>query len=459
MSNISRRQIVKFGSATFAATLIPAGRLVGEAAAEPHFYLQVLFEPGWDPTYLFDARPLAMTEAGKLQNYLGQEPEVWTGANGRATYASPLVAPLKPYFSQFSILNGVLMAAVDGHEQNKNFLLTGNPFGGESLLPHLNSVGEPASLDYVQIGNTFGLVLSNASGGITLDADTAVSLSGEGVGLGNSVDPSQAFIEGRIDANGANDPESGLFAKGVNMMRRGMLERLSLSKKLQQVAIDQSGSDVSKTMSLAHQYFRNGISKSAFIVIGRHDLDVHDAGSAMDQPTTYADVVADLEEILRFLTETPLNGEDGPRLIDCTTVVITSEFGRTMRQSGQPIDNTGTDHNPLCNTVIIGGKGIEGGLVLGESDRRTPDEVVSPAHLDKDNSEVRLMGKPFDFTTSDTVANLDASTYAEFKLEDYLTYASIANTIYGLFGVDDSRHWLLRRNGAAAAMVKGILKV
>ena len=54
-------------------------------------------------------------------------------------------------------------------------------------------------------------------------------------------------------------------------------------------------------------------------------------------------------------------------MFDVTTVMIASEFGRTLRSLDSPIDNTGTNHNQFSNSVLIGGKGIRGGMVIGES--------------------------------------------------------------------------------------------
>src|SRR5262249_57483495 len=73
------------------------------------------------------------------QNYLKQEPAPFSGRNGTGTLATSLVKPLLPFRDRFSILNGVYMTpSFDGHLQNMNFLFTGNAFGGDSFIPHLN---------------------------------------------------------------------------------------------------------------------------------------------------------------------------------------------------------------------------------------------------------------------------------------------------------------------------------
>src|SRR4051794_10227211 len=110
MAGISRRNFLRGIGAGMAAGLIPEA---GAAAADPHHFLLITFaQPsGLDASYLFDARPLSMTERKIIQNYRkGGEPERWTGANGQSCLATEIVKPLRPYRNHFSIVNGVTMA-------------------------------------------------------------------------------------------------------------------------------------------------------------------------------------------------------------------------------------------------------------------------------------------------------------------------------------------------------------
>lgn len=141
MKAVSRRKFLAWTALGGGTLLLPpmGARESAAAAGDPHFFLLIVLNGGADPAYMFDARPLSMTRAGRIQNYLGQEPFPWRGRNGIATLASPLVKPLIPYRDWFSVLNGVYMTpGFDGHLQNMNFLFAGNPFGGESFIPHLN---------------------------------------------------------------------------------------------------------------------------------------------------------------------------------------------------------------------------------------------------------------------------------------------------------------------------------
>jgi hypothetical protein len=137
--------------------------------------------------------------------------------------------------------------------------------------------------------------------------------------------------------------------------------------------------------------------------------------------------------------------------------MITSEFGRTTRNPSSPIDNTDTDHNPFINSVILAGRGIKTGQIIGASDLEDVDAAgeiinVSGAHLQKDKSLVYTMGKPFDFAMGDAVDSLPE----QFRAEDYLTIGSVNNTMMNLFGVPEQRYHR-DASGQRSRLLKNIL--
>ena len=73
-----------------------------------------------------------------------------------------------PFRDRFSVLNGVYMTpSFDGHLQNMNFLFTGNPFGGDSFVPHLNLAEtgrQPGSLDAILPSEAVMISVNNHSG-------------------------------------------------------------------------------------------------------------------------------------------------------------------------------------------------------------------------------------------------------------------------------------------------------
>lgn len=180
-------------------------------------------------------------------------------------------------------------------------------------------------------------------------------------------------------------------------------------------------------------------------------FDVHAAEQAKTQPKLFTTAIARLAEILEALDETPFDAQRS--MIDVTTIMVASEFGRTMRSPDAPIHNTGTNHNSLSNSILIGGKGVRGGLVVGASDLATESAQASGAHRAMDPGLEKTMGTPFDFAALRPIPELPD----EFDIEDHLTIGSVINTVYSLFNVPKSRHRSLGRNLPEAPVLHGLL--
>jgi hypothetical protein len=451
---LSRRAALRLALAGGGTLLLPAApRAARPPSGEPHFFLLVLLNGGADPSYMFDARPLSMTRAGRIQNYLGEEPRPWRGRNGIATLASSLVRPLEPFRDRFSVLNGVLMApGFDGHLQNMNFLFAGNPFGGDSFVPHLNSAETgraPASLDAVSPSDDLTVNVDNHASVVTLRPRSAGSLAETLRRIPPSAaDPLAGFIQGRIAAN-AEGP--GRFAAGARRMLEGLEGAPEIHRKLAELAAprpDQSPEQ--QTLALVGECFRRGIARSAIYVLPEF-FDVHAPELAKGQPRLFASAVARIAALFRGLVATPFDARRS--MLEVTTVMIASEFGRTLRAGDAPVDRTGTNHNALSNSILLGGKGIRPGLVVGASDLANERAEASGAHLAMDPGLEKTMGFPFDFAAMRPVSELPD----EFELEDHLTVASVINTIYALFGVPRERRRAFGRNLPLAPVLHGLL--
>jgi hypothetical protein len=450
---LSRRDFVIggiLGSGTF--LLRPsawAGALPSPLGADPHFALIIMLKGGVDTSYLFDARPLSMTAAGKMQNYIGEEPSLWTGSNGISCLSTKLIKPLEAYRQDFSIINGIHMATgFDGHEQNLSFLFNGDPFTGESFVPHLNT-GHSFPLDTLQLG-TLHTASTNQSGTIPLNEASTQKLITKAKASPpiQPSDPLFSHMLGRMQANGVG---AGKFSIGSKTMSQGLTQVPDLALRLAGVDLGAGqATDEEQFCSITCGFFKQGIARSGVLVIG--DLfDTHDPKLAKGQPALYASAVNQIARIFKFLKNTPFDSDRS--FLDVTTVGVTSEFGRTMRQGVLPPDKTGTDHNTLTNSVLLGGKGIRGGLVVGTTDFENESAALSPAHKLLDPSMEKLMGRPFDFATMTPRTDLP-NTYDPM---DYLNVASVVNTIYSLFGVESSKYRVIGRNGPPASILKGLL--
>jgi hypothetical protein len=443
-SSMNRRVFLGGTVGLGAALVFPR---VGRAApSEPHFFLQVLISGGADPTYLLDARSLEMTAARLQQNYLGKEPTPWVGSNGGSTLAAEPAAALRPFQSDLAVLNGVIMSPVfDGHAENTNMLLTGNPFGGQSFISQLNT-GLP--LDYLRRGDFFA----------ALDDARFVPLSAPETAEIQSLLASESSVDDDVDvwvgsryAEGAQGKTR--WARGAKSLSDALTQSQVLKQGLAAVKLNPGAMGLKAELELIGEFFRVGLSKSALIDLAppNAELDVHDAQGAGRQVPLYVQLARDLAAVFTHLKSTPYDATRS--LFEVTTVMVASEFGRTMRQNSD-VTRTGTDHNALSNSILLAGKGIRGGTVIGASDFVTPNETLSAYHLAKDPMKLRVIGRPIDKVTGLPTSALPS----EYAPGDLLTVGSVVNTVYSLFGVAPALFWPSGRGLPAAAAVNALLK-
>jgi hypothetical protein len=476
LNELHRREFLKLSLGALGTLALgpllgsPFGRAAWAGpAAEPHFFLQVMIPSGFDSSYLFDARPLAMSSAATplIQNYLGKEPAPWTGENGQGTWATELALRLAPHRKRFSVVNGVVMSKdFDGHGQCINILFNGAAEAGESFIPILNRSGglKELSLDAVQMGR-FALQQTNAERTLPLNPELARKLQGKFATSGGPVtdpkNPAYAFLRSRYEAIALGN---GLFSGGAAALLEATGTAPELIAKFRAMSLPavptgvpgyQPNQDYERFPALLNELFRGGIARSAVLTVTEtypFQYDVHDPKAAKDMPARAGALADLLASLFKGLTETQF--DSARSLLDVTTVLVSSEFTRTMRQVGKPIDATGTDHNTFSNTMLVAGKGVRGGCVFGESDHRAAGEKLSGAHLKVDPRQVKFVGRPFDFAKSEA---LPQALPAEFAMADYLTCASVINTLYSLFGVPEEKHRLVERFGKKAPIVPGLL--
>jgi hypothetical protein len=427
--------------------------------AEPHFFLQLFLPGGMDTSYTFDSRPLAMTAAKLIQNYIGKEPVQIEGSNGNKSLRTELVNPLLPYLDRFSVLNGVLIAPdFDGHEDNQSMILTGNPLGGSSF--------------HGTLGRNFRTPVSTILGGarmvsdsrvdtplgVRLNSKTAKDLSQKlGVGARISDDPRMdQFLKKRfaVDHN-----ESGSFAKTKLKMGQAVKKIPTLSEAISSMDIPEITGETETVLDgvkLAISAFKADVCRAALCVFDsdlseNQNLDAHDFEGAKEQPRIISELLTEVSVILNHLATTPFS--ETQSMLDVTTVFITSEFGRTMRQYN--FEESGTDHNSLTNTMLIGGKGIKGGQIIGASDFSSVEEHTnaSKAHLSLDPSKSKIMASPFDFEAC--TPKMEKPEI--FKVDHYLTSNSVVNTIYSLFDVSKDEWRVSTRNGDPAQLITRLL--
>lgn len=459
-----RRNLVKFSAAGTGLVLFGANRVGAQTSSDdaPHFFINLIFPGGLDPVYFFDSRPQALTKEKLLVNYSPEEAVLLKGTNGGETFRSMITEPLMPFQKDFTIVNGVhMVAAFDGHPQNMNYLFTGNAFGGESFIPHLNRGQNRLAIDLIESGSA-GAETTNSDASIPMTAKSAADLANKLSAIPNvgGDSPLDRHLTSRFNhlAQG-----NGGFNNAAKKFLSAHQQIPNLMGKIRDFSISEFDPAAQEepliaTLALIREVFKSGVSKSATWVFGRTDnppnLDTHDAQTAAAMPEVAKNIVADLALVFKFLKETAY--DDSRSLFDVTTLMVSSEFARSMRQTYLEFEKSGNDHNPLNNSIIIAGKGITGGQVIGQSDFRSVEEVkagAQGAHLKLDSQSTKVMGRPFNFDTGEC-----RESHAEvYKIDNYLSINSVINSIYKIFDVNESLYRVNERNGPAAKILSGLI--
>lgn len=416
---------------------------------EPHFFLHIHVMGGVDTSYFFDARPRVFTAKGKIQNYHpgDREPQRWVDQEGRSCLVAPAGQQLADFRGDVTILNGVHMnLSFDGHGQNLNDLVTGSPFGGEYFLPYFRR-GSGHSLEFVTMGDVF-IDITNGGGSLALTPDGAKSMVALATSLGHQGASGMPIVLNRLEDLGGRSDDDGL-SLGARSMKRGIQHSDEIIQRFRRLRLEIDPDPVLTQCRLVGQIFSRKLASGIFWPI-YGDIDVHDTGSAQLQPVTYDAIGTQLAGIFRFLKTTPFDGERS--FLDVTTVMIGSEFSRTMRQLGNPVEATGTDHNSLANSLILGGKGVKGNQILGATDLAKMDRSgkildASSIHHSLDPHLIKAMGKPFDFETGRS--RIEPSV--DYQRSNYLTMESVANTVYEVLNLPSE--FPRRRNGGDTAPV------
>jgi hypothetical protein len=160
--------------------------------------------------------------------------------------------------------------------------------------------------------------------------------------------------------------------KAYAMMRSGKArDAFDMAKESQNITSMFSTDSFSQSCLLATRLVGSGVK---FVTVQLGGWDTHSDNFNSLKNKVLPNFDAGVAGLFRAL--------DAKGLLASTTVFITGEFGRTPKIN----KNAGRDHYPRSMFCVLGGGGIKGGQVLGESDAKaeqpkdkaiTPDDVAA----------------------------------------------------------------------------------
>jgi uncharacterized protein (DUF1501 family) len=323
----------------------------------------MIADGGWDPTLTLDAHdPLDQTD-GIDVDVPGQPPSVVRTVGGLTHVSNPVTRPTVDTFfdnwaARSAIVNGINTRSTS-HSQSQQLVLTGyldptradfavmaaHHNGSDLPLPHLLLSGDSFGGSYAglsgRVGGQFGQVLNYNrlpdGGGL------AVSAVGE------------AYIQQALERQRQMDVASALTAR-LEQFRDANTRGEKLARLASSLPSgNNNGAQLAVSLGAA---FRAGMTTSVTIS-NAGGFDTH--GDNTQQNQAWTRVFGFLDAFVTGLSTQP--GLIAPTLLDETTVVYCSEFGRTPQLNG----DGGKDHHPFTSMVMVG-KGVRGATTVGLTD-------------------------------------------------------------------------------------------
>jgi uncharacterized protein (DUF1501 family) len=367
---LTRRTFVKGGlaGAALLAAPWPLRRAAEAEAANPHFLVTMIADGGWDPTLTLDAHdPLDQTD-GIDVDVPGQPPSVVRTVGGLTHVSNPVTRSTVDTFfdnwaSRTAIVNGINTRSTS-HSQSQQLVLTGylDPTRADFAVMAAHHNGPEMPLPHLMVsGRSFGGPFAGLSGrvggqlGAALDYNRVPALQdGEESHLGVSA-VGEAYVQQALARQRALDATGAVGARLAQF--DDALERGDKLVRLAS-ALPRNFNDGASLAAALGDAFRSGMTTSVTLET-TGGFDTHDDNTQQDP--RWNEVFLLLDQFVAGLAAEP--GLVAPSLLDETTIVCLSEFGRTPRLN----DSNGKDHHPWTSMLLVG-KRVRGGASVGLTD-------------------------------------------------------------------------------------------
>ena len=365
--------------------------------------------------------------------FLDPNYEVLPYVRGTDIHLGPSAHALAAHASDLAVVNGIFMATEDiGHFAAQNYMATAEMTGG---TPHF--IARLAERDGGRRRNKESILFNNDLRTYGVDGVTKIHVS-PFIGRRRTTDGAEEIIE----TFGSFFTDTSPFAQSYEALKRDIEERKVLSQT-------HGGLDIfsqirklrDKVGTLRPEHgavasFASGYARFAQINWGDISVDTHTNFEANHQRQQKL-VWERLSSLISLLKETPFLDTDIPLFPDLVTLVATTEFSRPPFLNR----NRGKDHNPLDNSIILAGRGINGGHRIGHHNLFVRDS--------EKRAQSQLSGGHIDYRTGEPIA--PESVDENDKTIDLIRPRNIQATLAATFG-------LKRELSPHAKILPGVLR-
>jgi len=387
-----------------------------QTASVNRSFIFAYFSGGWDTLLCLDPRdPNVFTDSRitetKIQLAWDRIPNTFDQTiiqpSGSNIDFGPVMGGISNHFDKLSIVRGISMDTVT-HEVGRRYMITGMPprglnAAGSAMGTRISAAqGDILSIpSLVSRSETYNEGHPTFSSGLSVNGAEDLVLT-----LQDGSKAPTGAIRTRLDEYRARakdcDPaalnKAGIFSliretqgKARNLVTSGIANLFNFNNQQNSEIADLrmrygitnnfNANDSAAQAALAYQAIRYNIAQCVSIEIAS-GLDSHDEGWADDHPNTLANGFNALGQLVTDLANT--NDEvRGGKMLDHTTIVAFSEFGRTALLNTRD----GRDHSLTSSAMLIGA-GVPHNNVIGASS----DVGMNPLPINAQTGEVEEGG-------------------------------------------------------------------
>lgn len=406
---MDRRRFLKLvGIGGGAALLTPWGALRAEKGATARSYVFAYFSGGWDILVSLDPRdPNKFTDAAagttRIQPAYDRLPNgfprsIVQPAGSRIDFG-PAIGNFAKHYDKSCVVRGVNMDTVT-HAIGRRYFLTGKkPLG---LSPNGSSLGTRI---VAQQGDN-SPVPNLVSRVETYNADDPAFASG--LLLASVADLTSTFTDGKdapgnevraalseyrrtakncdptgLDTSGLLSSVRGAQSKARQLVDSGLSKHFDFKAAAQADLVQRYNVGESLTTgqaqaAMAYQALKHNVAQCITIQLAR-GLDTHNSNWATLQAPRQRAGWNTLATLVDDLASTP-DTVRGGKLLDHTTIMCFSEFGRTPL-----LNNSGGRDHSVSSAVLLCGAGVPTNRVVGG----TADVGLNPMGIDPQSGEAR----------------------------------------------------------------------
>jgi hypothetical protein len=368
------------------------GRLARAAVVEDRYFVFFYCEGGWDLLMGLDPRdPSIFTDA--VVSETGIQPAYdrlgpsfsHEMISAGSTHFGPAIGELAERPELFSVVRGIDMATLT-HEVGRRYFLTGRPPSGNlargSSVATLAAAGlsedRPVPHLAVQMESYAESHLPSYAGALSVASVAHLPfVLQEDLGLATLIRPGVREAIAAYQQRDIPCSETGVHGTHLaDLYRENQARAEALVASGLHLHFDFGSAETAAVRehygfepgqqdtpygraALAAQAIKTGLSRVVSVQLTA-GLDTHDGSWANDHGPR---LQAGFDGLARLLTDLEGSEADGGgSLLEKTTIVVFSEFGRTPRLNARG----GRDHM-LTNSAILAGAGIKGGVVVGGS--------------------------------------------------------------------------------------------